>query len=1258
MQAEAEYVPVEPASLSLRYNLIMKVDVTPGDLGANKGFWRVQLRDRYGKFVPMGGIVDFDVQIPGLSGTYMGSGKYLGNSEPGVARIEVLDNSRIPKGVYLVKHDQISSQPKGIATLPSKNAPSKNAPKRPGKKTSGVETPAAPELKQSVTGSEALKTRLKSVAKDLKEKGRFPIPRQGAMNEAGGNTDIANGARLDYQKVFDADPGLKEKYGSFDNMWDYVWKNGTDLTTQSPNDLRDIPEDMKELNRSYAKNVLGLEPDGTITVYRNAINGKDTESESAVGYVSLDSQMAYDYGSTRENIGANGRYEIDVKPDEVYGMLGYSRVEDEYGLTIGRGVTEQEGRVRRVGDLEPAKLAPWLEDYNNKFRRERGESPLRSYGLAGQYDLNEVEDFGSDLKDFLGKHDLQSSDISAKYDELYGEGAYAKYKESGNTVSFQDIKKTFIKLDNGNLGLNVEYLDSFQTLKKNEDYTNDQFDNRMKMLSVFQELTGDYFMTHKTRENDRLDAPSAPDAPAKDVFSNPLRKKPLEGEVRLPLTGEAPSDNGFGVRRGLFGDSGTIADEDKDYLKDFLTNEESKKTITGLITEMESGPSTEITRSDIGWGTIDSKEAFLLEYGVTAEELDAFSSLSLDDPEVDSVKFNNVKTFITTDFKKYQADRLNPEKDEIRSLKTDYYSSDNGTVIKMRHMQFRDQDSKDWGESFNLDANSKNIESYMDTYTKMNEEFPIGKSIVIELTNNRITSTFDASEKNVGKNEGVFDKPATGLAVSATSTIHLNLDDDALTRSSDDITSTFLSRSTEIQNEVGFTPDDLAAMGGVFDYRTFVLSHEYGHMYDYAFIGTWGHTAHSHDAARPHDHSADSIAITEIFQDSNNLPSKYSKVSEAEFFAESFAQRWMKGKSSGDTADKIAEIIDRYKGQAPADGESPAFDVKSRISPMRSLDLGTPKDTSYQLGHTAPTRADDPSADAANLDEIFPKDIYDKNVRMYQYGGGDIASARESFAAIDSINKDPDAMVQIFRAVPDGVTSINPRDWVTMSPTYAQQHLDSNLNGNGKIVSSSVRAGDLFTDANSIHEWGWDPEKVTEVPVPIDVSPVEIAALGWYTDGGYYAASMHLREGEALDEEEKTYLDALLQTINRTVTTENKKVYRGRAIISEERLAALEALKVGDPITDRGVMSTSTNLDRANFYAKMSLGGKVKGRVMFEIDIPKGSTALEIPSIYSSYGTSEEEILLPPNVRLEVTDISLDDNGRKTIRLKVAAKAG
>lgn len=469
------------------------VDVTPGDSGANKGFWRFQLRDRYGRFVEMGGGVVIEVSLPGVRGTVRARGVFREMFDLENAKIEVLDSTEIPKGIYTVNR-------KFIEAINEKARLSKDYVKNQVAKARG-EVPSS-SLQTSISGSEALKIRLKSVARALKEEGRFPIPRQASNEEiaSGKPTDISKGAKIDYRKVFDSEPGLQEKYKSFENMWEYVRKNSVAFDTQSPNELSEIPEAMKELNRAYAKHVLNLDPDGFITVYRNAVNGKDTEAESAVGYVSLDRQMAWDYNSGRENVGKNGRYEISVKPDEVFGMLGYSQVEDEYGLTIGRGVTSQEGRVRRVGDLESAVLPDWLEEWNKTFQRGRGQSPLRFFGLAGEYDLHKVDDFGKNLEEFLAKYNLQASDIAAMFNKLYGEGAYAEYKASGNAISFQLIRKMFMDLENGKIGLNLPYLEKFQELKPNSAYKGDQFDNIMKMLSVFQELTGQYFMTHKTRE--------------------------------------------------------------------------------------------------------------------------------------------------------------------------------------------------------------------------------------------------------------------------------------------------------------------------------------------------------------------------------------------------------------------------------------------------------------------------------------------------------------------------------------------------------------------------------------------------------------------------------------------------------------------------------------------------------------------------------------------------------------------------------------
>lgn len=53
---------------------------------------------------------------------------------------------------------------------------------------------------------------------------------------------------------------------------------------------------------------------------------------------------------------------------------------------------------------------------------------------------------------------------------------------------------------------------------------------------------------------------------------------------------------------------------------------------------------------------------------------------------------------------------------------------------------------------------------------------------------------------------------------------------------------------------------------------------------------------------------------------------------------------------------------------------------------------------------------------------------------------------------------------------------INPGDWVTPSLQYAKDHGENALNGSYVIKRKRAKAKDLFTDGNSIHEWGYDPE--------------------------------------------------------------------------------------------------------------------------------------------------------------------------------------
>jgi len=53
--------------------------------------------------------------------------------------------------------------------------------------------------------------------------------------------------------------------------------------------------------------------------------------------------------------------------------------------------------------------------------------------------------------------------------------------------------------------------------------------------------------------------------------------------------------------------------------------------------------------------------------------------------------------------------------------------------------------------------------------------------------------------------------------------------------------------------------------------------------------------------------------------------------------------------------------------------------------------------------------------------------------------------------------------------------TINNGDWVTITPQYAKEHGQAHLDNKYKLVSKTVPASTLYTDGNSIHEWGYNP---------------------------------------------------------------------------------------------------------------------------------------------------------------------------------------
>ena len=127
----------------------------------------------------------------------------------------------------------------------------------------------------------------------------------------------------------------------------------------------------------------------------------------------------------------------------------------------------------------------------------------------------------------------------------------------------------------------------------------------------------------------------------------------------------------------------------------------------------------------------------------------------------------------------------------------------------------------------------------------------------------------------------------------------------------------------------------------------------------------------------------------------------------------------------------------------------------------------------YHMTHRAPDPDENaPMYDLTGGGLIYPEDVYSANGARI-YGNGE--SVTESWSVAVSVRGNPNASVTIYRGAPADVTTINPGDWVTPSKAYAELHVRSNVPG-GHVISTTVRAKDLWTNGDSLNEWGYAPQ--------------------------------------------------------------------------------------------------------------------------------------------------------------------------------------
>ena len=172
-------------------------------------------------------------------------------------------------------------------------------------------------------------------------------------------------------------------------------------------------------------------------------------------------------------------------------------------------------------------------------------------------------------------------------------------------------------------------------------------------------------------------------------------------------------------------------------------------------------------------------------------------------------------------------------------------------------------------------------------------------------------------------------------------------------------------------------------------------------------------------------------------------------------------------------------------GQAvePGAGGLPASsgDVQPAGSPSSKAVSGEQRFMpDYSGEHKAPQR--DYGAPLDNLKGVYPNDVYGPNAAQYYGHSSGDATDKAAARIIQATKGKPDAPVKVFRAIPKSIQSneINPGDWITTIKSYAVDHGEGPLGGDYKILEKTVPAGDLYTNGDSIFEFGYDPKFMPE----------------------------------------------------------------------------------------------------------------------------------------------------------------------------------
>ena len=198
-------------------------------------------------------------------------------------------------------------------------------------------------------------------------------------------------------------------------------------------------------------------------------------------------------------------------------------------------------------------------------------------------------------------------------------------------------------------------------------------------------------------------------------------------------------------------------------------------------------------------------------------------------------------------------------------------------------------------------------------------------------------------------------------------------------------------------------------------------------------------------------------------------------------------------KGNNDLDQRYIELAERYRN-GDLSVEPELRDMVSKQAKEKGFDK-----PDYRMEHSAPNSRDEISQSIDNLSGLYPDDLYSNKGYQY-YGSGYDSMDRKAWEILKRVKGNPDAKVTIYRAYPKGTGgTITNGDWVTIVRDYAVEHGEANLDGDYQIVSKEVKASEVFTNADSLQEQGYDNGLLEVVN---DKKKIKLDELITYDDDG------------------------------------------------------------------------------------------------------------------------------------------------------------